>query len=163
MDDVEDRLRAVEDRLALIELEAMYARSFDDHDGDTWCALFTPDGVYQSRSPEGTPPTTFVQGTEALRRYCTEAPFVGLHLFHLPQLSIALDHATGRLHLEYYGSFHQDEGSPYMKMAGYYDVAYTRQEGTWRIAHRTTTAFAREARTLLGYVPGSGLPPVARR
>src|SRR5690606_33672957 len=52
MTSIEERLRAVEDRLALIELEALYARSFDEHDGETWSGLFASDGVYQSR-PQG--------------------------------------------------------------------------------------------------------------
>ena len=46
---MEHRLRAVEDRLALLELEGAYARAFDSRDGDAWAALFTDDGIYQAR------------------------------------------------------------------------------------------------------------------
>ena len=48
-DDLGARLREVEDRLALIELEGAYARLFDARRGDEWAALFVADGVYQSR------------------------------------------------------------------------------------------------------------------
>jgi len=157
MADIEARLRAVEDRLEIMELEAVYARSFDDHDGDTWSSLFTADGIYQSR-PEGDgPPEMFVQGTDALRTFCTEAPFVGIHCFHLPQLTFQGDEATGRIHLEYYGHWREDPGAPYTKMVGYYDVAYRREGGRWRIARRVTTAFARQREAVFGYRPGTGL------
>jgi hypothetical protein len=157
--DLEDRLRAVEDRLAIIELEGAYARAFDDHDGDAWAALFTPDGIYQSRVlSDGSAPATFVQGTEALRRFCTEAPFAGIHFLHLPQLTLDGDRATGRVHLEFHGAY-TDPGAPLTRMVGYYDVGYVRGDGRWLIARRVTTAFARETRATFGYVPGTGLDP----
>jgi hypothetical protein len=159
MTDLEARLQAVEDRLAIIELEGAYARTFDDHDGDGWAELFTPDGIYQSRVLAGSPdPAMHVQGTEQLRRFCTDAPFTGIHFLHLPQLTLAGDTAIGRIHLEFHGSY-PDGGAPITKLVGYYDVAYERREGRWLIARRVTTAFARERRTTLGYVPGTGLDP----
>lgn len=154
----EQRLRALEDRLEIIELEASYARSFDEHDGAGWSALFTEDGVYQSRPVGDAAPVTFVQGSAALEEYCREAPFDGIHLLHLPQLSIQGDTATARIHLQFHGSWGTDAGAPRLSMQGYYDVAYRRVEGHWRIAHRVTTAFSREQHTVLGYPTRSGLP-----
>ena len=157
--DLEQRLQAVEDRLAIIELEGAYARSFDDHDGDAWAQLFTPDGVYQSRVlPGATGPVTHVQGTEALRRFCSDAPFAGIHFLHLPQLTLTGDTATARVHLEFHGAY-SDPGAPLTRLVGYYDVAYERHDGRWLIARRVTTAFARETRATFGYVPGTGLDP----
>ncbi len=43
-------------------------------------------------------------------------------------------------------------------MQGYYDVAYRRVDGRWLIAHRVTTAFGREQRTVLGYPHAGALP-----
>ena len=148
---IEQRLRAVEDRLEIIELEARYARTFDEHDGAGWSALFTADGIYQSRPVGDEPPVTFVQGTQALHDYCRDAPFQGIHLLHLPQLRIDGDAATARIHLEFHGAWTQDPGAPRLAMVGFYDVAYRREEDRWLIARRVTTAFSREQRTVLGY------------
>jgi hypothetical protein len=161
MADLAERLQAVEDRLAIIELEGTYARSFDDHDGDAWAALFTADGIYQSRVlGETADPATYVQGTEQLRRFCTDAPFRGIHFLHLPQLTLRGDTAIARIHLEFHGAFTDaGAGAPLTKLAGYYDVAYERRDDRWLIARRVTTAFARESRATFGYVPGRGLDP----
>lgn len=155
---IEERLRALEDRLEIVELEATYARSFDEHDGTTWSGLFTDDGIYQSRPVDDAPPVTFVQGRAALAEYCRTAPFDGIHFLHLPQLSFDGDTATARIHLEFHGSWGADAGAPRLAMQGYYDVAYRRVDGRWRIRHRVTTAFSREQRTVIGYPPQSGLP-----
>src|SRR5690606_30801584 len=88
MKNLEERLRQVEARLEIIELEGTYARSFDDRDGDTWSSLFTPDGIYQARVIDGEQQGSFVQGTEALRDFCTNARFTGIHFLHLPQVQI---------------------------------------------------------------------------
>jgi hypothetical protein len=145
--------------LAIIEVEGLYARSFDDHDGATWSSLFTSDGVYRSRDVGPELSTgTFVRGATALRTFCDTAPYTGVHLMHLPQISLAGDRATSRVHMEWFGSF-DSPGSPSRRVVGYYDVAYARVGSTadWRITDRVTTAFLSESRTVVGYVPGSGL------
>lgn len=155
MSALEERLRLVEDRLAIIDLEGRYARSFDDRDGDTWSSLFTKDGIYQSRV-QGETNSSFVQGTENLRRYCADSPYTGLHLLHLPEIRLDGDKATSRIHLEFFGAFDSD-GRPRLQMAGYYDVQYVRPADQWLIKRRVTTAFARTQVTVFGYRPGSGL------
>jgi len=70
MDD--DRLRAIEDRLALLEVEAAYARAFDGRDGEAWAALFTEDGIYQARGRTPGEPGA-PQGRAQLADYCTSA------------------------------------------------------------------------------------------
>lgn len=154
---LEERLRQVEARLEIIELEGTYARSFDDRDGDTWSSLFTPDGIYQARVIDGEQQGSFVQGTEALRDFCTNARFTGIHFLHLPQVQIDGDRAQARIHLEFYGSFTNDRGAPFGKTIGYYDVAYRRVDGRWRIEKRVTTTFASETRSTFGYLQGNGL------
>ncbi|WP_226531145.1 nuclear transport factor 2 family protein [Microbacterium paraoxydans] len=155
---VEQRLRALEDRLEIIDLEATYARAFDERDGETWSGLFTEDGVYQSRPVGDAAPLTFVQGRVALRAFCADASFAGIHFLHLPQLVVDGDRATSRIHLEFHGDYAEDTGAPRLAMRGFYDVIYHRVDGRWLIAHRITSAFAREQSTVLGYPTGSALP-----
>ena len=157
MNSIEQRLLTLEDKLAVIELEGAYARAYDEHDGNTWSSLFTSDGIYQSRQLGDEPPQTFVQGTEALRQFCIEAPFEGIHLMHLPQITFDGDTATSRIHLEFHGSFPDDPDAPRMHLIGYYDVAYQRVAGNWLISRRVTTAYSRAPDGLFGYPRRSGL------
>ena len=144
------RLLAVEDRLALIELEGAYARSFDARDGDVWSALFTDDGIYQARGATPKGGGTFVQGRSALATFCTDAPFTGIHFMHLPQITLSRDSASSRIHLEFIGAFEGD-GSPVTRMLGHYDVSYVRGPVGWLIKHRTTSTFARSTTAAFGY------------
>ncbi|MGS0562543.1 nuclear transport factor 2 family protein [Microbacterium aurugineum] len=139
---MEQRLQALEDRLEIIDLEDTYARTFDERDGDAWSSLFTADGIYQSRPVGDAPPQTFVQGRAALQAFCTDASFAGIHFLHLPQLAVAGDRASARIHLEFHGDYAEDAGAPRLGMRGFYDVIYHRVDGRWLIAHRVTTAFA---------------------
>ena len=155
-DDLEARLAAVEDRLALIELEATYAHTYDAREGDAWAALFTPDGIYQSRGASPSGGGSFVQGRAALARSCIEARHDGIHLLHLPQLTITGDRAVGRVHLEFAARDHGADQTQ-RRMVGYYDIEYARVGGRWLIKRRVTTAFARHSQTAFGYRAGSGL------
>lgn len=158
-DDVAVRLAAVEDRLAIIELEATYARLFDARQGEAWAALFTPEGLYQARdaTPEGG--GSYVQGRENLARFCCDAPFDGIHFLHLPQISVDGDSAVSRVHLEFVCAF-LDREAPTIRMVGYYDVSYERVDGRWLIARRVTTTFSQQNSTTFGYPATSAIPEV---
>src|SRR4051812_30418059 len=94
-EELEARLLAVEDRLAILELEGVYARAFDSRDGAGWAALFTDDGIYQGRLLPGmnAAEVPYVQGRAALETFCTEAPFSGIHLMNVPQITFDGDRA----------------------------------------------------------------------
>lgn len=148
------RLQAVEDRLAIIELEGAYARTFDSRNGAAWAALFVPDGIYQARG--ATPEKgNFVQGHDALAEFCTNAPFDGIHYLHLPQLTVDGDTAQARIHLEFVGLFHT-AGNPSVRMVGYYDVRYARTAEGWRIVHRITSTMTRVDTAAHAYPAGTG-------
>lgn len=150
---LEDRLSALEARLEIFDLEGRYCRYFDDHDGEAWSQLFVEDGIYRSRDPEG----TFVRGRESLKNFCDDAPFDGLHLFHLPQITVVGDRATARIHLEYRGMWPRESGTPQVDMFGYYDVGYTRVERIWRIERRVTSTYSHRTTSTAGYRSGGGL------
>jgi len=147
-DATDARLRAIEDRLAILELEGAYAELFDGRRGEEWANLFTEDGSYQSRTPQAD-----VHGREALARMCVETVFDGIHLLSVPRITIDGDRATGRVHF----TFHAIEGSDVSvsRNIGYYDVEYVRTAEGWRIRRRVTRSFARDRATAMGYAPGT--------
>ena len=162
---LERRLRAAEDRLEIMELEGAYAKAFDSRDGDAWAALFTEDGVYQGRILPDTPPggVPVIEGRDALARFCTEAPFDGIHLMNMPQITLDGDRATSRVHLQFFASFPVGDRLGYLSsLIGYYDVAYERVDGRWLIRHRVTTSFSRNRSDALGYNPIGAFDTVDR-
>ncbi|MBO0730862.1 MAG: nuclear transport factor 2 family protein, partial [Acidimicrobiaceae bacterium] len=47
---LEARLRAVEDRVAIENLEGRYARTWDTGDATGWAAVFTEDGEWEAKA-----------------------------------------------------------------------------------------------------------------
>ena len=120
-----------------------------------WATLFTTDGIYQARG--ATPAAgNFVQGRDALARFCADAPFDGIHLMHLPHITVDGDTATSRIHLEFVAAFRAD-GSPTLRMVGFYDVSYVRSASRWLIARRVTTTMFRQDNVAHHYPSTSGL------
>ena len=50
LNNLELRLKRIEDQLELLRLEGAYAYFFDRGEGQEWAALFTEDGVYWAAS-----------------------------------------------------------------------------------------------------------------
>ncbi len=143
---LEARLAEAEARLAIMDLEAEYARSWDAGDGDGWAAVFTQDGVFDMAQVGGQPPRVVI-GRENLASFCREidATYKGLHFLHLPRLRIAGNDAYGRLHFEWIGLLSPNSRhNGQQRAAGYYDVKYRRVSGQWRICHRLEKAIAGE-------------------
>jgi uncharacterized protein (TIGR02246 family) len=65
-DAIREHLQELSDKLAIRELTALYNRTFDDADGDTYAATFTDDGVL---AVVGGPVLT---GRDELRRFAGE-------------------------------------------------------------------------------------------
>ena len=151
---LEQRLRAAEDRLELLDLEGAYGRAYDSRQGEVWSALFVEDGIYQGRQLAGMAAQNFVQGRTALARFCEREPLSGIHMMHMPQLTIDGDEARGRVHFQFQATGVDDHGRSLARaVTGYYDVAYTRTAEGWRIRRRVTTYLESTQRTVYRYEP----------
>ncbi|MBV7551490.1 nuclear transport factor 2 family protein [Pseudomonas sp. PDM28] len=139
---LEVRLAEVEARLAIIDLEAEYARSWDAGDGDGWAALFTSDGVLDL-APVGAQKRQIITGSAKLSAFCRDidAFYKGLHFMHLPRIQLIGDRAYSRLHFQWIGLFRPNANyNGQRSAAGYYDVTYHRVNGRWLIKHRLDKA-----------------------
>ena len=150
------RLRAVEDRLEIYQIEGAYSRAYDGAKGDEWAALFTEDGIYQGRQLAGMGELNFVQGRKALSEFCSSSPVNCIHYINVPDISIDGDEATARANFTFrafgtdsFGRVNATEAQ------GYYDVAYRRTSEGWRIRRRFTVYFERRQGTAYGYEPSA--------
>jgi ketosteroid isomerase-like protein len=66
---LEERLRVVEDQLAIERLLMRYAAALNTDDADTYVSLFTPDATFELRRQTGDPPFLGpFKGRDALRK-----------------------------------------------------------------------------------------------
>lgn len=68
---LESRLRAIEDRLAILDLEADYAYAWDLGTARQWAEVFAEDGVFEML-PAGNLPGTRIAGHAALEAFCDQ-------------------------------------------------------------------------------------------
>lgn len=134
----EQRLRALEDRTAILDLEAAYAITWDTNQPQRWAALFTEDGVFEMLAAGDLPHLSFA-GHDALAGFCREinTRWSGLHFMHPPQLEICGDRAQATVFFEYKylnreAAAHTRQGSA----SGYYRTTYRRTAAGWRISQR---------------------------
>lgn len=139
---VEQRLRALEDRNAILDLEAGYAVRWDTNEPQRWAGLFTEDGVFEMKAAGDTPPMR-IEGRDALREFCRgiNERWTGMHYLHPPQLEIDGDTARATVFFEYRylhrgGAAHTRQGS----VSGYYRVTYLRTPQGWRMRERIEKA-----------------------
>jgi uncharacterized protein (TIGR02246 family) len=135
---LESRLCELEARLAIMQLEAEYARSWDAGDAAGWAALFTEDGVFDLASA-GHQARRIVNGRAALATFCREIDGVykGLHFMHLPALRIEGNGARGLVHFQWLGLYRPSSTLHGQRhVAVYYDVMYRRVDGSWLMHYR---------------------------
>jgi hypothetical protein len=153
---VEQRLRLVEDRLELIDLEGAYGRYYDSRDAERWSGLFVEDGVYEGRQLPGMAPQNAVRGRANLAAFCSSEPLNGMHTMHVPQLTLDGDEAVGRVHFTFDASGTDAFGRrSYRSVTGYYDIAYVRTSAGWRIRRRITTYLQAHSGVLHDYEPSA--------
>ncbi|WFR73589.1 nuclear transport factor 2 family protein [Prescottella defluvii] len=149
---VEERLAAVEDTLAILQLEGAYAPAWDSGDADAWAGLFTEDGVFELAQVGGVPGAT-IRGRDALHRFCVEftAHTSGIHLLNTPSIVVDGDEATARIHFEFRSGATGEAETRHAHVAGRYTVRYRRTSDGWRIAHRNEVAVGRNRSWFYSY------------
>lgn len=128
MQDLEARLRRVEDRQEIAELRARYCHVLDGRRWDELAELFTEDGVFDGLAR--------VEGREAIRRFfSTRVPALGEGFWHFctnGTVDLDGDRAAGRISMEYLSV---KDGVSYVS-AGHYDDELARVDGRWRFRVR---------------------------
>ena len=141
---LEARLTAAEDRLAIMDLEAEYARSWDAGDSAGWAGLFTAEGVFELTGI-GHQPKREIRGTDELAAFCTEVNgyYRGLHFNNPPRIQLGDGRATGQVHFQWLGLFRPGNlHSGERRAAGYYRISYRKTDGLWRMERRIETQIA---------------------
>lgn len=69
MPNLEERILLIEDRNAILDLEADYAATWDFGDATGWTNLYREDGIFEME-PNATTPEIKAQGHSALAEFC---------------------------------------------------------------------------------------------
>ena len=141
----------VADRVAILQLEAEYARTWDTQDADGWAACFTDDGAFEMGSTPGGLPAMRFAGRAELAQFCRlgSGRYEGIHLLSAP--SLTFDHGDdgnasrvwGWVHFSYHD---RDRKTGALRhVVGVYAVTYRRgDDGAWRMALRREQAVMNE-------------------
>jgi hypothetical protein len=121
----------MQSRLAILNLEGEYARTWDTGDCEGWASLFIEDGLFEMVAVGPYPPGQS-QGHQELAGFCqyiNDDVSPGLHLIHVPSLTIDGDEAEGWVHFQFLSPV-------FGHVAGVYQVSYVLTEDGWRIKER---------------------------
>jgi ketosteroid isomerase-like protein len=145
IEELEKHLEALDSRLEILDLEGRYSRTWDTADAAGWAGLFTDDGAFEVAAV-GREPRQRFEGREALEKMCRDftAVISGLHLLHLPEITVDGERASSRIHFEF-RSIRRDapDLTQQTSVSGYYATTYRRTEAGWRIALREEKAVSR--------------------
>ena len=154
MPTLEARMQAIEDRFALLDLEADYAYGWDFGSPQEWAEVFAEDGSFEML-PAGNTPHARVLGRAGLEAFCSQIrqTWSGLHYMHPPRLKIAGDRADSMIFFEF--RHIMQTGMALIRQgvtAGYYRTTYVRTAQGWRIQERIEQAIGEE---LSNFYPSS--------
>ncbi|WP_162854587.1 nuclear transport factor 2 family protein [Sphingobium estronivorans] len=140
---VEKRLSYIEDRLALNDIEAEYARRYDAGDCDGWASLFDEDGVFEIVGV-GTRTGQNIRGRKALLEFCSKNAHAqpGLHYFQPPSITVDLNEAVAEIRTQWVTAQGGSDRHIHNHTFSVVRVSYRRAADGWRILHRQTKLFA---------------------
>lgn len=130
LEDLERRLRAIEDIEAIKRLKFRYADACDrNYDADTLASLFTEDAIWDGGL------FGRHEGREAIRTFfanvSSDIPFA-LHYMMNPIINVDGDEATGAWYLFQTCTFADARGNTAIFGAARYDELYRRVDGEWK-------------------------------
>jgi ketosteroid isomerase-like protein len=135
LEDLESRIRAVEDADAIRNLKARYAELCDDdYNPDGIAALFVDDAVWESG------PLGRFEGKESIRdffRGASEIFTFAIHYSLNPQIEVTGDTARARWYL--FMPCTVGDGDQAMWRAGIDDEEYIRVDGHWMFKSKKST------------------------
>jgi len=124
---------AAADQQSIADQLAQYGWTFDSRDVDAWAALFTDDGVFESRLDGRDAPLFRLQGTDELREFATTAPRVLHHISGLVFEELLADTARTRaVVLATWNS--PTDRAPQIFSHGTYAHRWSKIDGAWRLA-----------------------------
>lgn len=144
----EQRLRRIEDELAIGQLRARYCHLLDDMRWPEFVDLFTEDGIFEGLSKA-------TGHAELMQFFSIEVPKIAERFWHFCSngtVDIQGETATGRISMEYLSV---SAGVSYIS-AGHYDDVLQRVNGEWKFKSRKIT-FYFYSRLADGF---TGTPPV---
>ncbi|HEU4430986.1 MAG TPA: nuclear transport factor 2 family protein [Myxococcota bacterium] len=122
---------ALEDRLALQELAARYARAVDRRDYASFVALFTPDGVLCGPGYEMKARAEIEKGIRLIEQYETTQ-----HCVHNQLVELRGDSASGETYCVARHVYTREGMKRKLDMGVRYQDQYRRDAGAWRFARR---------------------------
>jgi uncharacterized protein (TIGR02246 family) len=122
---------SIEDRLALQELAARYARAVDRRDYAAFAALFTPDGILCGPGYEMKAHGEIEKGIRLIEQYESTQ-----HCVHQQLVDVTGDAATGETYCVARHVYTKDGTKRKLDMGVRYQDQYRRDSGTWLILRR---------------------------
>jgi hypothetical protein len=136
-DDIETRLRRLEDLEGINLTMAVYGHTIDAGEEDAWVDVFTEDGEFKASGPGDYPPFA-IGGRDQLRDFISHhsrrPEAYHEHLTLMPVIELAGDTATSRAR---FVVLVVDGIRPVVRVFGtYYDQLQRGADGTWRFRVR---------------------------
>lgn len=134
MPTLEERIRAIEDRTAIIELTARYCQLAVSGKAEDIVALFSRDGIMESGETKERGHARLLDLYRASFASLRPIPFIHNHVVTLDG-----DRATGFCSIE----LRMVENGEAVTAAGHYDDVFEREDGVWKFAHRRLVFYHR--------------------
>jgi uncharacterized protein (TIGR02246 family) len=135
LDELEARVKRMEDREAIHALFMRYRQCLDEKDFGGYAALFAEDGEFVAMGGTAKGRAGIQELVDGMRGSLLTA-VVGddLHIVVNPEIAVDGDRATARSTWIYL--VRGDDGEPTLSKVGHYEDELVREEGSWRFARR---------------------------